>query len=295
MSKSYSKVMSLETDKEKGVKQQNIPVLDGSARNFADFQWKFIAYAQGVSAWLGEVVKQAFDDPAKAKTKFPFDIAEAMDIEDKEMPEEPDSEDTPTDSDSEESDTGSGSQQQLRQRPQTVKKSELKITEPKPANWNRLSDESKRKWKERRKKKLKRELRKASKKQHTLRTRTLTKKKKYYERMRQLQLMLAIAFSHHTVVRYLRTQTITGPIHMIEVVRERFGSISGVQKHAKAKIFEKTYPKAGQNVAMWLNDYLSLKVEVESHMAHPFEDDEMARRLLEKLSMHPAFGEQHNR
>ena len=78
MSKSYQKVMSLETDKEKGVKQQSIPVLDGSARNFPDFQWKFINYAQGVSAWLGEVVKQAFADPAKAKTMYHYDIAIAL-------------------------------------------------------------------------------------------------------------------------------------------------------------------------------------------------------------------------
>ena len=245
-----------------------------------------------MSAWLGEVVKQAFADPAKAKTRYPYDIAKAMEIEDKELPEERDSEDTPSDESDTESEADSASQQ-LRTRPLTVKK-EGKLTEPKPTNWNRLTDEQKAKWKEKRKKKMKREKRRASKKQHSLRTRTLTKEKRYYERMRQLQLMLAIAFSHHTVVRFLQTQQTTGPIEMIEVVRAQFGSISGVQKHVKAKIFEQTYPKPGQNVDMWLNDYLSLKLEVESNMAHPFEDDEMARRLLEKLSKHPAFGEQHS-
>ena len=142
MSKSYSKVMSLETEKEKGVKQSSIPVLDGSTRNFPDraFQWKIVAYAQGVSAWLGEVVKQAFQDPAKAKVKYPYDIHKAMEIEDKELPDEPDSEDNPTDESETESEAESSSQQQ-RVRPATVKK-DGKVSDPKPANWARLTEMS---------------------------------------------------------------------------------------------------------------------------------------------------------
>jgi len=287
--------MSLETEKGSSsgftAKQtvNAIPVLDGSVpRLYPDFKYKLEGYAEGISAWHGEVVKLAFTNPASAKTKYPYDHVKAMELEDRDYPDDPESEDTPdseTESEKEEEDDKDAQGQRIvTKRPSTRKPS------PKPHNWNTMKNEDKEKWKEKQAKKLKREKRRQSKKAHSIRVKIIHKEKKHYERMRVLQLVLSVAFSHPLVVQYLRTKTVKNPIDMIEHVRGKFGSVVGVHKHLLADRFDHTYPKPGQNVDGWINSYLALKTEVESQRSNPFEVDELTRKLLTRLAKHPAFG-----
>jgi len=287
--------MSLGTNRETKPSKQSlssVPVADGSTVGFTEFRYKIETYCEGLGAWHGEVVRLAFADPAQANTKYPYDRVKARECEEKELPEEPDSEDTPGTDDESASETEAETEAKKTDLARRAKRAEArKGSMKKPDNWDRMREDEKRLWREKATKRVKRERSRHSKKIYTLRVRNLKAEKRYYERMRELLLCLSIAFSKPSVVQYMRTKDPKGPIEMIAAYREKWGSVSGIHKHILADRFDTTYPKPWMDVDDWLTRYVALKNEVESQRTNPFEEMDLTRKLLIKLSKHPAYSD----
>jgi len=251
-----------------------VPIFEGDDQSFWPWSSKFQKHMQGVSVHVAEMVSVVLADPAKAKRDFPYDEARAKAAEDLEEP------DTPI-SDSEE-DEESDASQRGRQRPQTKKEDHKQ-----PEDWDKMTVEQKKEWKEKEARKKKR----LSRRQHTRRKTAIRKEKKYYERMKTLQLCLSVAFSKDNVSNFLRTQKTKGPIEELTAVRDQWGCISGAGRYMLEEEFERTRPRASERYVDWLNEFLAKKIQLESLRGTPFSDEEAKRKLFKKLRYHPAFGD----
>jgi len=261
------------------------PCFDAVEANLQSFYYQFQEYSYGISIILGDMVKDTFQNPATAKTKYGWDLARMRAAELAEEPREPMETNTPEVSDTEDEDASARPQ---KDRKETNK--EVADIMTKPRNWNTMKSEEKTDWEKSARRRAKRAQTRVQRNVHSVRKSSYKKEQQFLYQCKMFQLLVTTAFSNPKVVEYLRSKNVQDPFDKIGLVKKKYGQISGTALYLEEKKFERMRPRANEDVDLFLTRYKLKKQWLEIVKGAPFTEDESVNRLLEKLSTHPAFG-----
>jgi len=169
-------------------------------------------------------------------------------------------------------------------------KSDEKTVVEKPKGWNSMSDEAKRMWEERTRRRLRGSATIKEKDRYNTSRRMYRREQAYLQRCRMFQLLIATAFSNPKVVEYLRSKNIHDPFEKVGAVKEKYGQISGATMYVLVKRFKEDRPRPTTDMDAYLTRHQLRKRWIETIRNNTFSEDEAVNDLLEKLSVHPAFG-----
>jgi len=263
------------------------PVYNAKPEDLQTFYYQLEEYSAGINTTLGDMVSDAFKDSKAARTKYGYDRDRMRKAEEADEPREPIDPHTPdlSDDDSTSSSTSSSQPRVLASR---KARAEEKIEKPK--GWSSMSDDAKRQWEETARRRLRRsatrkerDIYSAVKKLHRI-------EQAYLQRCRMFQLLIATAFSNPKVVEFLRSKNIHDPFEKVGAVKEKYGQISGAAMYVLVKRFKENRPTPTTDMDTYLTKHQLKKRWIETVRNSAFSEDEAVNDLLEKLSIHPAFG-----
>jgi len=264
------------------------PVYNARPEDLQTFYYQLEEYSAGINTTLGDMVTDAFKDSKAAKTKYGYDKDRMRKAEEADEPREPIDPHTPDLSDDESTSSGSSTSSTLKPLASRKTKSDEKVEKPK--NWSTMNDDAKRRWEDTMKRRWRRSATRTERDIYTTVKKLHRQEQAYLQRCRMFQLLIATAFSNPRVVEFLRSKNIHDPFDKVGAVKEKYGQISGAAMYVLVKNFKENRPKPTTDMDAYLTKHQLRKRWIETVRNSQFTNDEAVNDLLEKLSVHPAFG-----